>query len=71
MTARAPDEAFHPAVAEWFRRTFPAGPTAAQRRSWPASAAGEDALIAAPTGSAPGACRRSSGASSPPSMDHP
>jgi ATP-dependent Lhr-like helicase len=42
---------FHPAVAEWFRRRFPDGPTAPQARGWPLIAAGRDTLIAAPTGS--------------------
>jgi ATP-dependent Lhr-like helicase len=44
-------EAFHPAVAEWFRRRFPDGPTEPQARGWPLIAAGSDTLIAAPTGS--------------------
>ena len=50
----APDgtvEGFHPAVAEWFRRRFPDGPTEPQRDGWPHIAAGADTLIAAPTGS--------------------
>ena len=42
---------FHPAVAGWFSRAFPAGPTAAQVAAWPAIAAGRNALVAAPTGS--------------------
>src|SRR5712692_3918080 len=42
---------FHPAVAEWFRRRFPDGPTEPQRTGWPHVAAGTDTLIAAPTGS--------------------
>src|SRR5579859_7337342 len=42
--------AFHPAVAAWFRATFPA-PTPAQERAWPAIRSGRHALIAAPTGS--------------------
>jgi ATP-dependent Lhr-like helicase len=42
---------FHPAVAEWFRRKYPAGPTEAQALGWQAVAAGSDTLIAAPTGS--------------------
>jgi len=46
-----PLASFHPAVAEWFRRTYPAGPTEAQAAGWAAVAAGEDTLIAAPTGS--------------------
>jgi ATP-dependent Lhr-like helicase len=41
---------FHPAVATWFARSFPA-PTAAQAEAWPAIRAGRHALIAAPTGS--------------------
>ncbi|HEV7758895.1 MAG TPA: DEAD/DEAH box helicase [Acidimicrobiales bacterium] len=43
--------AFHPAVAEWFRRRFPEGPTEPQTLGWPHVAAGRDTLIAAPTGS--------------------
>jgi ATP-dependent Lhr-like helicase len=41
---------FHPLVAEWFGRRFPA-PTGAQARAWPAVHAGRDVLICAPTGS--------------------
>src|SRR3954464_419489 len=41
----------HPAVAEWFRRRFPEGPTAPQEAAWPHVAAGRDTLVAAPTGS--------------------
>ncbi|TDR37850.1 Lhr family ATP dependent helicase [Tahibacter aquaticus] len=41
---------FHPAVARWFERTFPA-PTPAQRAAWPAIQAGRHTLVAAPTGS--------------------
>lgn len=41
---------FHPAVANWFRSTFP-GPTEAQAAAWPVIAAGRHTLIAAPTGS--------------------
>src|SRR5687768_13104343 len=41
---------FHPAVADWFSRHFPA-PTPAQGQGWPAIKAGEHTLIAAPTGS--------------------
>jgi ATP-dependent Lhr-like helicase len=44
-------EEFHPAVAAWFRRRFPEGPTAPQREGWPPISAGRDTLIAAPTGS--------------------
>ncbi len=47
----SPLDGFHPVVAEWFRRTYPAGPTEAQTSGWAAVAAGEDTLIAAPTGS--------------------
>src|SRR3989442_8698943 len=46
-----PLERFHPAVAAWFRRQFPAGPTEAQARAWPAILDGRSTLIAAPTGS--------------------
>ncbi|MSO79198.1 MAG: DEAD/DEAH box helicase [Acidimicrobiia bacterium] len=42
---------FHPAVATWFERRFPEGPTIPQRDGWPHIAAGSDTLIAAPTGS--------------------
>jgi ATP-dependent Lhr-like helicase len=42
---------FHPAVAEWFRRRFPEGPTPPQEQGWPLIAQGRDTLIAAPTGS--------------------
>ncbi|MFT4197767.1 MAG: DEAD/DEAH box helicase, partial [Pseudoxanthomonas sp.] len=41
---------FHPAVADWFERAFPA-PTPAQARAWPAIQSGRDTLVAAPTGS--------------------
>ena len=41
---------FHPLIAEWFAKKF-AGPTEPQRRGWPRIAAGENVLIAAPTGS--------------------
>ena len=41
---------FHPAVADWFDRSF-AAPTAAQAQAWPAFQAGRHVLIAAPTGS--------------------
>ena len=43
-------DAFHPAVAAWFRSAFPA-PTAAQVEAWPAIQAKQHALVAAPTGS--------------------
>jgi len=41
---------FHPAVADWFRASFPA-PTAAQCAGWPAIARGDSTLLLAPTGS--------------------
>ncbi|MFD1558265.1 DEAD/DEAH box helicase [Paraburkholderia silviterrae] len=41
---------FHPAVAAWFRSSFPV-PTPAQRAAWPLIAAGRATLVAAPTGS--------------------
>ena len=54
MSARHPLHpalaAFHPAVAAWFARSFPA-PTEAQVAAWPAIASGRDTLVAAPTGS--------------------
>ena len=43
-------EGFHPAVATWFARRFPEGPTEAQAQGWPSVRAGADTLIAAPTG---------------------
>ena len=42
---------FHPAVAAWFTRHFPQGPSAPQTQGWPAISSGGDTLIAAPTGS--------------------
>ena len=41
---------FHPAVASWFARRFPDGPTAPQAQAWPHIAAGSDVLVASPTG---------------------
>src|SRR5262245_6208240 len=41
---------FHPAVADWFDRSF-SGPTPAQAEAWPAIQAGRHTLVAAPTGS--------------------
>ncbi len=41
---------FHPAVAAWFTATF-AAPTPPQVAAWPAIKAGQNVLIAAPTGS--------------------
>ena len=43
-------EAFHPAVREWFRTTFPK-PTPAQAQAWPVIKGGENTLLMAPTGS--------------------
>ncbi|MDI9239720.1 DEAD/DEAH box helicase [Lysobacter sp. LF1] len=45
-----PLDAFHPAVAAWFAKAFPA-PTPAQARAWPAIRSGRNTLVAAPTGS--------------------
>ncbi len=42
---------FHPAVASWFARRFPDGPTPPQEQAWPHIAAGSDVLVASPTGS--------------------
>jgi ATP-dependent Lhr-like helicase len=41
---------FHPAVAGWFGKTFPAA-TEAQLRAWPLIQSGRPTLVAAPTGS--------------------
>lgn len=41
---------FHPAVADWFRRRFPAQ-TPAQAGAWPLIRSGRSTLVAAPTGS--------------------
>lgn len=41
---------FHPAVAGWFHRAFPA-PTEAQVEAWPSIEGGRNTLVAAPTGS--------------------
>ncbi|WP_258167720.1 DEAD/DEAH box helicase [Paraburkholderia sp. BL21I4N1] len=41
---------FHPAVANWFKKTFPA-PTDAQAAAWPHIRGGRSTLVAAPTGS--------------------
>lgn len=40
----------HPAVARWFARSFPGGPTEAQRLAIPLIAAGENVLLSSPTG---------------------
>lgn len=45
-----PLQDFHPAVAHWFEKTFPA-PTDAQAQAWPSIRAGRHTLVAAPTGS--------------------
>ncbi len=45
-----PLQGFHPAVAAWFARTFPA-PTEAQAQAWPLIGSGRHTLVAAPTGS--------------------
>jgi len=50
MSRRAALEIFHPAVTEWFTKTFPS-PTTAQLLGWPAIARGESTLMLAPTGS--------------------
>src|SRR5262245_42535909 len=42
---------FHPAVAAWFTRRFPAGPTVPQTCAWPPILEGRSTLVAAPTGS--------------------
>lgn len=49
FTAAALD-GFHPAVAGWFLKTFPA-PTDAQVAAWPQIRRGRSTLVAAPTGS--------------------
>jgi len=41
---------FHPAVAGWFLRRFPEGPTEPQRAAWPRIMTGGDVLVASPTG---------------------
>ncbi|OOG60753.1 ATP-dependent DNA helicase [Rhodanobacter sp. B05] len=46
----SPLDAFHPALAGWFRQCFRA-PTAAQAAAWPSIRAGQHTLVAAPTGS--------------------
>ncbi|ALM83382.1 DEAD/DEAH box helicase [Bordetella sp. N] len=44
------DELFHPAVADWFHRSYDA-PTPAQQQAWPLIHARKPTLVAAPTGS--------------------
>ncbi len=51
MPDASPESLFHPAVASWFSKRFPAGPTPPQTRAWPEIAAGRDVLVASPTGS--------------------
>ncbi len=46
-----PGVGFHPAVAAWFERRFPVGPTPPQLEGWPHIATRRHTLIAAPTGS--------------------
>ena len=41
---------FHPAVANWFRKTFEA-PTEIQTKAWPEIQKRQNTLISAPTGS--------------------
>jgi ATP-dependent Lhr-like helicase len=43
-------DTFHPTVASWFRDTL-GEPSPPQQQGWPAIAAGQHVLIAAPTGS--------------------
>jgi ATP-dependent Lhr-like helicase len=43
-------DAFHPAVASWFRQRF-TRPTTAQAAAWPSIRSGRHTLVAAPTGS--------------------
>jgi ATP-dependent Lhr-like helicase len=51
MSEPTPESLFHPAVASWFARRFPAGPTPPQAAAWPHIAEGRDVLVASPTGS--------------------
>ena len=51
MPEVTPESLFHPAVASWFARRFPAGPTPPQTAAWPHIAEGRDVLVASPTGS--------------------
>jgi len=51
MTMTLSSGTFHPAVAAWFTRRFPAGPTESQARAWPSILEGRSVLVAAPTGS--------------------
>ena len=49
MVAMDVMEAFSPATRQWFAGAF-AAPTQAQTGAWAAAAAGEHALVIAPTG---------------------
>ncbi|MBI3407961.1 MAG: DEAD/DEAH box helicase [Planctomycetes bacterium] len=49
MTSDQPLDLFLPPVADWFRRTL-GEPTPVQRQGWPVIAAGQHALLLAPTG---------------------
>ena len=51
MPEDSPETLFHPAVASWFARRFPDGPTPPQSAAWPHIAAGSNVLVASPTGS--------------------
>jgi len=48
--SRDPLSAFHAAVQDWFRASFPE-PTGAQKKGWPPILAGRSTLLLAPTGS--------------------
>src|ERR1700736_2694556 len=50
MPDASPESLFHPAVASWFARRFPADPTPPQAAAWPHIATGQDVLVASPTG---------------------
>jgi ATP-dependent Lhr-like helicase len=53
LTGLPPDSilrSFHPAVAGWFLRRFPDGPTEPQRAAWPLISQGGNVLVASPTG---------------------
>src|SRR6516165_8879090 len=50
MSGSDPLQQFLPPVQQWFRSAL-GDPTPAQRRGWPAIAAGQNTLIFAPTGS--------------------
>jgi ATP-dependent Lhr-like helicase len=50
VSRQSPLDLFHPAVREWFTRTF-ATATTPQKLGWPAIARGESTLMLAPTGS--------------------